>query len=61
MTVSITGYAGGASDSSVITYITQATKILKDLKARGPPGKQAASERLAVLIKLIKLKIAALS
>ena len=47
-----------ASDTDVMNYIKTATEILKDLKRSGPPGKQTALDRLAVLNQMIKLKIA---
>jgi len=38
-----------ASDTDFLKYIKTATEILTDLKRAGPPGKQTALDRLAVL------------
>jgi len=46
-----------ASDTDFLKYIKTATEILTDLKQAGPPGKQTALDRLAVLNQMIKLKL----
>jgi hypothetical protein len=46
-----------ASDTEILKYIKTATEILTDLKRAGPPGKQTALDRLAVLNQMIKLKL----
>ena len=44
---------------STLQSIHQATGILSDLLSAGPQGKQIATQRLAVLISMLELKVKA--